>query len=103
MGDKKLPVLIFGETLQALRKRLNLTQDQVAERACTERSHISALERGEKGPLLGTIFSLADALEIPASELIGLVETRLQSPNAPPDSNSASAPSAPSRRQPEKK
>jgi len=78
MRDKKLPTIVFGEVLQELRMRQALTQDQLAERAGTERSHISALERAEKGPALATIFSLADALEIPAGELIGLVEQRLK-------------------------
>jgi len=79
MKDKKLPTAIFGEVLQELRLRQALTQDQLAERAGTERSHISAIERAEKGPALATIFSLADALNMPAGDLIGLVEQRLKS------------------------
>lgn len=77
MRDKKRLAVIFGEVLQELRLQQSLTQDQMAERAGTERSHISALERAEKGPALATIFSLADALNIPAGELIGLVDKRL--------------------------
>ncbi|MDP1613390.1 MAG: helix-turn-helix transcriptional regulator [Sulfuritalea sp.] len=79
MRDKKLPTAMFGEVLQALRLQQALTQDQLAERAGTERSHISALERAEKGPALATIFSLADALGISAAELIGQVEQKLKS------------------------
>ena len=79
MKDKKLPTTIFGEVLQELRLQQTLTQDQLAERAGTERSHISALERAEKGPALATIFSIADALKIPAGDLISLVEKRLKS------------------------
>jgi transcriptional regulator with XRE-family HTH domain len=78
MKDKKLPTKMFGEMLQELRLQQALTQDQLAERADTERSHISALERAEKGPSLATIFSLADALKIPAGDLIALVEQRLK-------------------------
>lgn len=79
MKDKKLPASIFGEVLQELRLQQALTQDQLAERARTERSHISALERAEKAPALATIFSLADALNMPAGKLIDLVEQRLKS------------------------
>lgn len=79
MKDKKLPTVIFGEVMQELRLQQALTQDQLAERAGTERSHISALERAEKGPALATIFSLADALNITAGELISLVEQRIRS------------------------
>lgn len=78
MRDKKLSTTIFGEVLQELRLQRELTQDQFAELAGTERSHISALERAEKGPALATIFSLADALNISAGELIRLVEQRLK-------------------------
>ena len=78
MKDKKLPAIIFGEVLQELRLQQALTQDKLAERAGTERSHISALERAEKGPALATIFSLADALNTPAGDLIGLVEQRMR-------------------------
>lgn len=79
MGDKKLPATFFGQVLQELRIRQGLTQDQLADRANTERSHISALERAEKGPALATIFSIANALEVPAGEMIGIVEQRLKS------------------------
>lgn len=79
MKDKKLPATIFGEVLQELRLQQALTQDQLAERAGTERSHISALERAEKGPALATIFTLADALKMSAGDLIGLVEQRMKS------------------------
>ncbi len=79
MRDKKLPTVIFGEVLQELRLRQGLTQDKLAELAETERSHISALERAEKGPALATIFTLASALGMPAGELIGMVESRLTS------------------------
>lgn len=79
MGDgKKLLTAIFGEVLQELRLQRNLTQDQLAERAGTERSHISALERAEKGPALATVFTLADALEIPAGKLIERVEQKFK-------------------------
>lgn len=77
MREKKLPAVIFGEVLRELRTQQSLTQDQLAELAETERSHISALERAEKGPSLATIFILADALKIPAGKLIGLVESKL--------------------------
>jgi transcriptional regulator with XRE-family HTH domain len=62
MRDKKLPTKIFGEVLQELRLQQALTQDQLAERAGTERSHISALERAEKGPTLATILGHISAL-----------------------------------------
>lgn len=83
MGDKKPHIVAFGMVLQELRAELGLTQDQLAELVGTERSHISALERAEKGPALATIFKFAQAFRMPASKLIGLVEVKLlnTSPN----------------------
>ena len=78
MKDRKLPAVIFGKVMQELRLQQALTQDQLAELAETERSHISALERAERAPALATIFIIADALNIPAGELIDLVEQRLK-------------------------
>ncbi len=78
MGDrKKTPTEAFGEVLRELRARKRLTQEKLAHDAETERSHISALERAEKGPSLGTILRLAEALGIPAGELIARVEQKL--------------------------
>src|SRR5262245_31032822 len=68
----------FGKVLREMRLREGITQEALAARADTERSHISALERGEKGPALATILRLAAALNMPASELIGRVEEELK-------------------------
>jgi transcriptional regulator with XRE-family HTH domain len=77
MGNRKGAVKAFGEVLRELRLQRGLTQDQLAEEAMTERSHISALERAEKGPSLGTILSLAPALGVSAGELMAQVERRI--------------------------
>lgn len=79
MGDKKSPAMAFGEVLRELRLERRLTQDRLAELADTERSHISSLERAEKGPAFATIFSLAHAFDMSAGQLIAMVEQRLVS------------------------
>lgn len=60
-----------------LRLERGFTQDKLADLANTERSHVSSLERAEKSPSLTTIFVLAEALNISASELIKHVEQKL--------------------------
>jgi transcriptional regulator with XRE-family HTH domain len=78
MGEKKkTPTEAFGEVIQKLRADKGLTQEALALEAGTERSHISALERAEKGPTLATILRLARALDMPAGELVRLVEQKL--------------------------
>ena len=78
MGErKKTPTEAFGEVLRELRAKKGLTQEGLALDAGTERSHISALERAEKGPSLGTILRLAQALGMPAGEVVSRVEQKL--------------------------
>lgn len=81
MRDKNQPAKVFGEVLKELRLARGFTQDKLAELARTERSHISALERAEKSPALPTLFILASALDISASELIALVEQKIKTLN----------------------
>ena len=78
MGDrKKSPTEVFGEVLRELRVERGLTQEALALDVGTERSHISALERAEKGPSLATILRLAQALRISAGDIVDRVERRL--------------------------
>ena len=75
MGEKKkTPTEAFGLVLRQLRTNKGLTQEALALEAGTERSHISALERAEKGPSLGTILRLAQALDVSAGEVVSMVE-----------------------------
>ena len=77
MGDRaKTPAEAFGQVLRELRERKGLTQEALALEAGTERSHISDLERGKKGPSLRTILSLARALGVSAGEIVSMVEER---------------------------
>lgn len=78
MGDSKAPAVVFGEVLRELRLAKGMTQDQLAEAADTERSHISSIERAERGPSLPTILTLAAALGMEAGELVSRVEKRLK-------------------------
>lgn len=78
MGKRSTPAEAFGAVLRELRVERGMTQDLLAEKAGTERSHISALERAEKGPSLGTILSLAEALDVPPGSLLDRVHKRLK-------------------------
>jgi len=75
MGDRRrAPAEAFGQVLRKLRIQKGLTQEALALEADTERSHISSLERAEKGPSLGTIFKLARALGMSAGDLVSMAE-----------------------------
>jgi transcriptional regulator with XRE-family HTH domain len=66
----------FGEELKRCRKKAELTQDEVANRAGIHRTEVSLLERGLREPRLGTVLNLAAALEVPVIDLVGPLATR---------------------------
>jgi transcriptional regulator with XRE-family HTH domain len=68
----------FGITLRKLRISKELTQEELGFDADLRRTYISSLELGEKQPSLTTIYRLANALEIPMSKLLKLVEKEIE-------------------------
>ena len=67
----------FGLVIKALRHAQNLSQEALALEASIDRTFLSQLETGRKQPSLLTIFRLAAALRLEASELIKQVEIHL--------------------------
>ena len=71
--ERALLLSAFGENLRALRKRRSLAQEGLAEVANLHRNEIGVLERGQCAPNLLTLLVLADALEVPLTELAEVV------------------------------
>lgn len=59
----------FGKAIRQRRRSLDLSQEQLAERAELHRTYISSIERGERNPSLENIEKLAKALDISISAL----------------------------------
>jgi len=59
----------FGKKLRELRKKANLSQEELGFRANIHRTYIGAIERGEQNISVDNIHKLAKALKISASEL----------------------------------
>lgn len=59
----------FGLIIQRERKKLKISQEELAFRAGLHRTYIGMIERGEKNITLINIHKLADALQIPVSKL----------------------------------
>lgn len=64
----------FGEMLRKLREQRGLSQEQLAFETGIHRTFVSQLERGLKTPSLATLFKLAAALEIDASQMVQQLE-----------------------------
>lgn len=63
MGD-------LGSNLRDARKRLGLTQEEVAERSGVHPTEISRIESGKRDPRASTLRRLARALEVRPGELL---------------------------------
>ena len=64
----------FGIVISKLRVQKGLTQERLSGLAGIARSHLVALENGEKTVKLDTMWRIADALDIKPSELIRSIE-----------------------------
>ena len=71
------PGVAFGQVLRALRRDAGLSQEQLAFAAEIERNFVSLIERGVNQPTIRVIFKLAQALGLPPSKMLLLVEEKL--------------------------
>ena len=60
----------FGQRLRELRHEKGLSQEELALQCGLDRSYVGQIERGERNLSLENIHKLADALGVPASELL---------------------------------
>lgn len=68
---------IVGQVLQRKREQKKLSQEVISGLAGIGRTHLSAIERGERKPTLETFFKLAEALNIRPSVLLAEIEEGL--------------------------
>ena len=64
----------FGNALQRLRKKHDLSQEELAFRVGIHRTYISQLERGLKSPSLRTIGKICDELKLSLSQFMQEIE-----------------------------
>jgi transcriptional regulator with XRE-family HTH domain len=61
----------MGKTLKTLRTKKKLSQAALAQRAGLSREYVNKIEAGRYDPPLSTLNSLAKALGVPVTELLG--------------------------------
>ena len=69
---------IVGQVLQRKREQKKLSQEVISGLAGIGRTHLSAIERGERKPTLETFFKIAEALNIRPSVLMAEIEAELE-------------------------
>jgi transcriptional regulator with XRE-family HTH domain len=80
--------LRFGYAVRTLRQERRMSQERLALESGIDRSYVGAVERGERNLGLANVFKLANALEVPASEL----HRRAEAAPLPPASVSPEGP-----------
>jgi transcriptional regulator with XRE-family HTH domain len=59
----------FGDNLARIRRRADMSQEEVSFRASVHRTEVSQLERGLRVARVDTVAKLAAALEVPPGDL----------------------------------
>lgn len=68
---------VTGRVIRELRQKRGVSQEVLSGFASISRSHLAMIESGAKNPNVDTLWRIAEALEMPLSELISLVEVEL--------------------------
>ena len=68
---------IVGEVIAHFRKKKNISQEVLSGLSDIGRTHLSAIERGERKPTLETLYRISCALEISMSEITREIEARI--------------------------
>ncbi len=66
-----------GEVIASFRKRKGISQEVLSGLADIGRTHLSAIERGERKPTLETLYRISNALGINMSDIVIEIEKRL--------------------------
>ncbi|MCM1194465.1 MAG: helix-turn-helix domain-containing protein [Firmicutes bacterium] len=77
--DKKtaLDAKIVGEVIAEMRNKKGMSQEALSGLADIGRTHLSAIERGERKPTLETLYRISIALNVTMSAIVKEIENRL--------------------------
>ena len=78
MSEIYLDPIIVGEVIAHFRKNKKLSQEVLSGLADIGRTHLSAIERGERKPTLETLYKISCALDVKMSEIVKEVENRIK-------------------------
>lgn len=69
---------IVGKVIADFRKRKNISQEVISGLADIGRTHLSAIERGERKPTLETLYRIANALDVNMSDIVIEIENEIK-------------------------
>ena len=65
----KDPLKELGDKVRAVRTKLDLSQEALAERCKFDRTYISPIERGQRNPSFTNLIRLAEGLDVSVSDI----------------------------------
>ena len=68
---------LIGRVIQRCREEKRQSQELVSGLAGIGRTHLSAIERGQRRPTLDTFCRIAEAMDMRPSELLRVIESEL--------------------------
>ncbi len=69
--------VIVGDVIRRYREEKGVSQEVLSGLADIGRTHLSAIERGERRPTMDTFYKIAEALEVKSSVLMAAIEEEL--------------------------
>lgn len=77
MSDNQLNSVLVGKAISKARQKKGITQEVLSGLANIGRTHLSAIERGERKPTLETLWRIAFALDMQPHELVSKIELEI--------------------------
>ncbi len=77
MKHDSLDPRVVGLVIWRFRKRKRISQEVLSGLADLGRTHLSAIERGERKPTLETLYKISRALGVSMSEIVAEIESEL--------------------------
>lgn len=68
---------IVGEVIADFRRKKGISQEVLSGLADIGRTHLSAIERGERKPTLETLYRISTAMDIKMTDIVFEIEKRL--------------------------
>ena len=77
MKQSYLDPVLVGETIAHFRKDKKISQEVLSGLSDIGRTHLSAIERGERKPTLETLYKISFALGVNMSDIVKEIERKI--------------------------
>ena len=79
MSEMRLNPVIVGQVIAKYRASKGVTQEVLSGLSDIGRTHLSAIENGERKPTLETLYRISRALDISMSDIVIAIEKEIES------------------------